>query len=183
VRQIRRVVTGHDDRDKAVFVDDGYVEPTTVALSTTAYHELWRADSVPTFPDAGANGSKTTFFPAVGGYRFFILTLPPGDGHANLDDVDVQAGLRELQEKLPGVLETNDFDDPGMHTTDTVDMEIVLSGDVVLELDDGVEKTLHAGDVNIQNGTRHRWHNRGISPVVIAVMMVGAHRRPVTTNG
>jgi quercetin dioxygenase-like cupin family protein len=58
-----------------------------------------------------------------------------------------------------------------------VDMEIVLSGDVVLELDDGVEKTLHAGDVNIQNGTRHRWHNRGTTPVVIAVMMVGAHRR------
>ncbi|MCW2664466.1 MAG: hypothetical protein JWP83_5618 [Mycobacterium sp.] len=29
-----------------------------------------------------------------------------------------------------------------MHTTDTVDMEIILSGEILLELDDGVETTL-----------------------------------------
>jgi mannose-6-phosphate isomerase-like protein (cupin superfamily) len=172
----RRVVTGHNDRGEAVFVDDGHIEPTTVALSTTEYHELWRADAAPQFPDGGQNGPKTTFFPGPGGYRFFILTIPPGDGHANLEDVDVAAVLRELQEKLPGVLETNEFDNPGMHTTDTVDMEIVLSGEVVLELDNGVERTLRTDEVNIQNGTRHRWHNRGTEPVRMAVMMVGASR-------
>src|SRR5208283_3071336 len=51
--RVRRVVTGHNDQGEAVFVDDGYVEPTTVALSTTEYHELWRADSAPQFPDLG----------------------------------------------------------------------------------------------------------------------------------
>lgn len=30
-----------------------------------------------------------------------------------------------------------DPSDPGMHTTDTVDFEVVLEGTVVLELDDG----------------------------------------------
>jgi mannose-6-phosphate isomerase-like protein (cupin superfamily) len=173
---VRRVVTGHDADGKAVFVDDDVVEPTTVALSPTVYHELWRADSAPTLPDAGANGPKTTFFPPVGGYRFFLLTFPPGDGSADLDGVDIEAGLRELQEKLPGVLETNELDQPGMHTTDTVDMEIVISGELVLELDDGVETTLRTGDVNIQNGTRHRWHNRGGVPAVLAVAMVGLPR-------
>jgi quercetin dioxygenase-like cupin family protein len=63
-----------------------------------------------------------------------------------------------------------------MHTTDTVDMEIMLSGEVVLELDNGVERTLRTGDVNIQNGTRHRWHNRGTEPATMAVVMVGATR-------
>ncbi len=174
--QVRRMVTGHNEQGEAVFVDDGYVEPTTVALSTTQYHELWRADSTPQFPDGGENGPKTTFLPALCGYRFFLLTIPPGDGHANLEGVDVEAGLRELQEKLPGVLETNEFDNPRMHTTDTVDMEIMLSGEVVLELDNGVERTLRAGDVNIQNGTRHRWHNRGTEPATMAVVMVGATR-------
>jgi hypothetical protein len=104
---VRRVVTCHDAHGKAVFVDDHVVEPNTVALSSTAYHELWRADSTPTFPDAGANGLKTTFFPQLGGCRFFLLTCPPGDSHADLDGVDIEAGLRELAEKLPGVLETN----------------------------------------------------------------------------
>jgi quercetin dioxygenase-like cupin family protein len=78
------------------------------------------------------------------------------------------------------MLETNEYDQPGMHTTDTVDMEIVISGEIVLELDDGVETTLRAGDVNIQNGTRHRWHNRGNEPAVIAVAMVGLPRRAIT---
>jgi quercetin dioxygenase-like cupin family protein len=63
-----------------------------------------------------------------------------------------------------------------MHTTGTVDMEIVISGELVLELDDGIEPTLRAGDVNIQNGTRHRWHNRGAEPTVTAVAMVGLSR-------
>jgi hypothetical protein len=99
--RVRRVVTGHNGQGEAVFVDDGYVEATTVALSTTQYHELWRADSSPQFPGPGENGPKTTFFPSLGGYRFFILTIPPGDGHANLEGVDVEAGLRELQEQLP----------------------------------------------------------------------------------
>jgi hypothetical protein len=30
----------------------------------------------------------------------------------------------------------------------------------VLELDDGAEVVLKAGDCVIQNGTRHAWHNR-----------------------
>jgi mannose-6-phosphate isomerase-like protein (cupin superfamily) len=173
---VRRVVTGHDAQGKAVFVDDGVVEPTTVALSPTVYHELWRADSPPTLPTAGVNGRKTTFVPPAGGYRFFLLTFPPGDGGADLEGLDIEAGLKELQEKLPGMLETNEFDNPGMHTTNTVDMEIVISGEIALELDDGVETTLRPGDINIQNGTRHRWHNRGKEPAVMAVAMVGLSR-------
>jgi quercetin dioxygenase-like cupin family protein len=55
-------------------------------------------------------------------------------------------------------------------------MEIMLSGEVVLELDNGVERTLHTGDVNIQNGTRHRWHNRGTEPATMAVFIIGASR-------
>jgi hypothetical protein len=155
---VRGLMTGHDAQGKAVIVDDHVVEPTTVALTSTVYHELWRADSMPTVPNSGTNGPKTTFLPPVGGYRFFVFTFPPGDGSADLEGVDIEAGLRELQEKLPGMLETNEYDQAGMHTTNTVDMEIVPSGEIVLELDDGVETTLRARDVNIQNGTRHRWH-------------------------
>jgi quercetin dioxygenase-like cupin family protein len=48
-------------------------------------------------------------------------------------------------------------DNPGMHATDTVDFGVVLSGEVILELDDGVEKVLRPGDTVMQDGTRHRW--------------------------
>src|SRR3979490_2236048 len=173
---VRRVVTGHDAHGKAIIVDDQVVEPTTVALTPTAYHELWRADSPPTLPDAGTNGPKTTFLPPVGGYRFFLFTFPPSDASADLKGIDIEAGLRELQEKLPGVLETNEFDQPGMHTTDTVDMEIVLAGEIALDLHHRVETTLRGRDDDIQNGTRDRWHNRGGDPAVLAVAMVGLPR-------
>ena len=173
----RRVVTGHDDQGRAIFVGDDEVEPTTLILSNTSYHELWRADSVPTLPNDGSNGEKSTFFPALGGYRFFILTMPPGDGHASLEGIDIEAAIRDTDEKLPGVRDWSETENPGMHRTDTVDMEIVLSGEITLELDDGVEKVLRAGDVNVQNGTRHRWHNRGTEAAVMACVLVGSARR------
>jgi quercetin dioxygenase-like cupin family protein len=63
-----------------------------------------------------------------------------------------------------------------MHTTHTVDFEVVLSGEVWLELDDGAEVCLKQGDTVVQNGTRHRWINKGTEPAVLAVGIVGANR-------
>jgi cupin domain len=173
---VRRVVTGHDASGTSVFISDDLISPTSVQLSSTTYHEIWRADTPPTFPSSGENGAQTTFFPGPGGYRFFILTLPPGDGQGDMTGVDLDSALGELEEKLPGVIATHDPDNPGMHTTNTVDMEIVLEGEFVLKLDDGAETTLRVGDVNIQNGTRHRWHNRTSRPARMAVVLVGGTR-------
>jgi quercetin dioxygenase-like cupin family protein len=63
---------------------------------------------------------------------------------------------------------------PGMHTTDTVDFDLVLSGKVYLVLDDGAEVLLKAGDSVVQNGTRHAWENRSSKDCVIAVALIGA---------
>jgi len=79
---------------------------------------------------------------------------------------------------LPGMIDVLELDHPGMHTTDTVDFDVVVFGEVVLELDDGAEVVLKAGDCVIQNGTRHAWHNRSGEKCVIAVTLVGAERKP-----
>jgi quercetin dioxygenase-like cupin family protein len=63
-----------------------------------------------------------------------------------------------------------------MHRTDTVDFLYVVSGEVVLELDDGAERLLRAGDCIIQNGTRHAWRNRSDEECVILVVLIGAER-------
>lgn len=175
MEKIRRVVTGHDDQGKAVVVADEEVAATTLALTDTRYLELWRGDDVPHLPTAGANGAKTTFFPAANGYRFFILTVPP-DHEIDYSNIDLGAGLEEMETKLPGILQWNEMENPGMHTTDTIDMEYIVSGELTLELDDGVMVVLRAGDSNIQNGTRHRWHNHGTTDAVMVCAMVGAVR-------
>jgi len=67
-------------------------------------------------------------------------------------------------------------DNPGMHTTDTVDFDYIISGEVWLELDDGQQVHLQAGDCVIQNGARHAWRNKSSEPCVVAVAIVGARR-------
>jgi mannose-6-phosphate isomerase-like protein (cupin superfamily) len=160
-----------------VFASDEEVAPITTSLMPgTEFHRLWGGDEAPTYPGDGSAPDHTSYFPPVGGHRFGFFTLPPA-GTAPAADVDVVAELEALGQRLPGLLDHMEPDDPGMHTTDTTDFEVVLSGQVTLELDDGAERTMGPGDTVVQNGTRHRWHNRGSEPVVIAVFMVGAHRR------
>jgi quercetin dioxygenase-like cupin family protein len=93
-------------------------------------------------------------------------------------DLDIEAALLELDAKLPGLAEVMEPDHPGMHTTDTVDLDLVVSGEVWLELDDGEEVQLHVGDCVVQNGTRHAWHNRTSEPAVMFVALLGAARAP-----
>lgn len=61
-----------------------------------------------------------------------------------------------------------------MHRTKSLDYGIVLSGSIVLELDDGAEVTLHGGDVLVQRGTIHNWINRGSEPCTIAFVLIDA---------
>jgi mannose-6-phosphate isomerase-like protein (cupin superfamily) len=175
--QVRRVVTGHDGKGKAVFASDEDVAPLTMALLPGAeFHRVWGGDEPPAFPDDGSLPAQPAYFPPVGGFRFGFFTVAP-EGSVPPADVDVAAGMAEVEAKLPGMLAHMEPDAPGMHTTDTIDFEVVISGEVVLELDDGAEKVLRPGDTVVQNGTRHRWVNRGTEPAVMAVVLIGAHRR------
>ena len=174
---VRRVVTGHDERGKAVFVSDSQVEPITVALLPgTEFHGVWGGDAPARFPDDGAMPKFTSYFPPLGGFRFGFFTLPPrGSGRTQEPPADPRVALEELHTKLPGLAHYMEPHAPGMHTTPTIDFEVVISGEVILELDDGATVTLRPGDTVVQNGTRHRWRNEGAVPAVLAVFICGAH--------
>ena len=177
----RRVVTGHDAEGKAVFVSDELVEPVTLALLPgSEFHLLWGADSTVTFPDVGSKPVAERYFPPAGGSRFAFFTIPPDGGAGVPTDLDLGAALEEFEQKLPGMAEYLEIDNPGMHTTATVDYGVVLSGQATLELDDGAKVVLGVGDTYVQNGTRHRWSNTGDVPAVLAVMLVGANHRNVS---
>jgi hypothetical protein len=172
---VRMVVTGKDASGKSVFVSDDAVAAQSVALVPGAeFHRFWGSDEVPKVPLDGKPPAQPTYFPAPGGYRFIFFALPPAGTPGPAEDIDLNAALQEFEDKLPGMATHMEPDEPGMHTTQTVDCGVVLSGEVWLELDDGAETCLRAGDTYIQNGTRHRWHNRGSVPVVIVVAIIGA---------
>jgi quercetin dioxygenase-like cupin family protein len=175
---VRRVVTGRDDRGRSVFVDDASVDP--IELSTapgTEWHRLWGGDVLPTLPTDGRPPSQPRYFPPPGGYRFGLFTLAP-DSTPRAEVHDPEAARAEIDEKLPGMFDFNEVERPGMHTTSTVDFDLVLSGEIWLELDDGEDRRLRAGDCVVQNGTRHAWHNRSDEPCVLLVAILGAATEP-----
>jgi len=173
---MRRVVTGQTAEGKSVFVADDEMEPVTLQLLPGwEFHRLWGADTRVALPTDGSAPAAPRYFPAPDGFRFAVFTIGPGS-EAVAADIDIDAALAEFEERLPGMAEHLEPEEPGMHTTDTVDFDYVVSGEVYLELDDGAEVHLRAGDCVVQNGTRHRWTNRTDEPCTIVVALVGARR-------
>ena len=60
-----------------------------------------------------------------------------------------------------------------MHRTETIDYAVVISGEIDMQLDQGVVH-LRAGDVLVQQATLHDWVNNGKEPCVIAFVLVPA---------
>ncbi len=177
---VRRVVTGHDAAGKAVFVGDEQVAPVTLGLLPgTEFHQLWGGDQTASFPDAGEQPSAAGYFPPADGFRFGFFTIPPDAEGGMPPDLDIAAALAEFDQKLPGMSAYLEPDEPGMHTTATIDYGVVLSGHATLELDDGATVVLDPGDTYIQNGTRHRWSNQGDEPSVLAIALIGANHTEV----
>lgn len=179
---VRRVVTGHDAAGKAIFASDERVSPVEPALTPgSAFHLLWGGDRPSSFPDDGGRPDTEAYFPPLGGFRFGMFTIPPNDGRTGPGaDADIEVAAAEFEALLPGLAAHMEPDDPGMHTTATIDFEVVLSGTPTLELDDGAIVTLGPGDTVVQNGTRHRWGNPGSVPATLAVVLIGAHHQRIT---
>jgi len=174
---VRRIVTGHDGAGAAVVVADERVAPVTVGLMPGAeFHALWGADAAFSLPTDGSEPEHKSWFPPADGFRFGLFTIAPASAQWP-PDFDLAAALVELDERLPGMADVLEPDEPGMHTTDSVDYCVVLSGQAQLELDDGALVDVRAGDCVVQNGTRHRWHNLTEQPCVMAVALMGRARR------
>jgi mannose-6-phosphate isomerase-like protein (cupin superfamily) len=168
-------VTGHDAEGKAVFASDEVVEAITVDMfAGSEFFRMWGSDEPLRFPGDGSEPSGVQYFPPGGGFRFGLFTVPP-DTTPMSDQPDVEAALVQLEERLPGIAGYLEPDHPGMHTSATIDYEFVVSGRVVLELDDGAKRELGPGDTVVQNGTRHAWRNPYDEPCLVVAVLIGAH--------
>lgn len=147
---IRRVVTGHSTTGRSVFLSDELVDPR-VLDDGTLVDLLWASDSEAVVPNDGTIDEVESWTPAPGGIRVFRWVQQPS--------VD-------FSREGVGCVETN-----------TIDVNLVLSGEVWLQLDDDVVTHLAAGDVVVQNGVRPRWENRSHEPATVVCMSVGADRR------
>lgn len=174
----RRIVTGHDANGASVIMSEGE-SPWGASFSSIpgfAVSMLWATDgagisATDVFPDSGA--PPESWVPGPGGSRLLIAAFPPDSVMAS-DAFDGVAAHREQMEKIPGLAEAFEADNPGMHKTATLDYGVVLSGSIVLELDNGQSRELKANDVVVQRATRHAWRNPGNSPAIVLFVLMGS---------
>ncbi len=164
---MRRVVTGHRN-GKSVILEDKEISPQGRFGSGGA--AIWKTEGIPTIPLEEEKYTQQLPMefakPGVTDIRVFVT--PP--------DKEYLQKAKENGVDLVGEWRKTFGDDFRMHTTDTIDYGIVVSGEMWMEVDDGVEVHLKAGDCVIQNGTRHGWHNKSSKNCTMVFIMTGAKR-------
>ena len=164
----RRVITGHDPSGAAVFLADEQVE--SISAGGFSYDPIWATDNAPIVPNDGSIPKHPSFFPVPGGSRVITWIAHP-EGH-----VAPEVTPEEFEAAAPGMASHMEADEPGMHTTQTIDIDIVMSGEIWMEVDNGQQVHLKQGDVLIQNGTRHKWMNKTSTPTVMLSVLIGADK-------
>ena len=172
----RLIVTGIDANGRSSVIDDRSVEArTAAAVPGYGWHRLWSWDQRPPVPNNGVEPAGPAHFPAPGGVRFIVFTVPPGTVSAP-DDLDKESARQELEEKFPGRAAHMEDHQTGLHTTATIDLIHVAEGEIWLELDDKQEVHLKMGDTLVQNGVRHAWRNHSDKSCTLVVTIVGAEK-------
>ena len=145
---MRRVVTGHDAEGKSYIVSDERVTmgPFPNLFKTTGDDPFGPGPE--SLPRTLLATDSPGLEPEVGGAGFVFVTLPPTRSDAELR----------------------------WHRTETVDIDVVLGGELILMLDKE-ETTLHPGDAVIQRNTMHAWKNPTDEPVYWVAVLVPIRQR------
>lgn len=156
--QVRRIVTGHDAKGKAVVATDEVLTAVSRRIGANITGcEMWSTDRMPVDNAPAADAAQRA------GYVKRYNYVGSGQGVAF-----------RITEWAPGHARFT-------HRTETLDYAILLSGEIDMELEDGEVVHMKPGDVVIQRGTVHTWVNRGSVPAVTAFILIDA--RPAEVNG
>ncbi len=149
--KIRRVVTGHDAKGHAKVQVDELAKNVISNRPGAESCVVWSTKGFPVDNDGFNDPTQAAFKTTVEG-----------------------GTVVRIVHYSPGVTPRN-------HRPDSIDYAVVISGEIDMELDDGVVAHLKAGDVLVQRGTIHNWVNNGKVPCVIAFVLISAN--PVKADG
>ena len=177
---VRRIVTGHDDKGKAVVVSDGPAPNVRVRKGTGITATLlWVTDETPA--DMSANSDRAAreigVPPPDNGSILRIVDFPPITPEAaSVSHADVVREMGLGRHVPEGARH------PFVHRTRSIDYAIVLAGEIDMLLDDS-EVHKKAGDILVQQGTNHAWVNNGKETCRIAFILIDAQEPPAWRKG
>ncbi len=169
VRQVRRIVTGHNAQGRSVIIADELM-PADPAPDGPLRAGLWLTDRAPASNRGGENPVPAGVIEKIapqhrGGSVFRIVEFPPDKRHRPNPEDLVRRGVE--------VDPNRSARHPGFHRTNTIDYAICLDGEIWAMLDEG-ETQMRTGDVLIQRGTYHAWSNRSDKPARMAFVLIDA---------
>jgi hypothetical protein len=136
-------------------------------------YDIWGYDSTPTLPSVGLTDYVArTHFPTREGMKVIAVTFQPGFGSE--DEPPALDEPEPLVVDMRGVRVFDQF--PGMHATDTIDVAFPLSGRISVIASDLSRQELTVGDVFVQTGGPHAWHNDSDEPCTVVFVMISAER-------
>ncbi len=145
--KIRRIITGHDNKNVAKVIIDGPATNTKTPRDGVSSTLMWSTDEMPADIAIGEGAEDM-------GARI-LGTAPPENGSRFI-----------VMEFAPGIASE-------MHRTETIDYIAVLSGEIDMDMDNSTV-TLKAGDIMVQRGTNHAWVNRSKEPARLVIVLLDA---------
>ncbi|WWD19956.1 hypothetical protein CI109_104429 [Kwoniella shandongensis] len=149
-----RYVTGHDDNGKAIFQFEGEIEYTSLKEKSgkeALFGVAWKNDGF------------------------------PADNQVSVDQAVLGGPVHNEHGTLVRVVEFPPHTSSPAHRTVSLDYGIMVSGEIHLELEDGNERRLVSGDIVVQRGTVHTWHNKTDEYARMIYVLVAA--KPVVIEG
>jgi quercetin dioxygenase-like cupin family protein len=105
--------------------------------------------------------------PAKGSVMNVFTFAPDASWSGNVGQREVEAWFKSVGAPQASTYSA-DARHPYMQQTRTLDLCVVLEGEIVLVLDTQ-EVTLKQGEIVINRGVNHAWSNRSGAPAVVAV--------------
>lgn len=170
VKPQRRIVAADRVAGKSSLVGDGSSPDvrTDPARPGFALQRMWVVDSAPAKLVLETLHLPDVIVPPAKGSVLNVFTYPPDAAwKGKVATADIAAYFKSV-----GAADASTYSPQALHPymqkTRTLDLCIVLEGEIVLVLDTQ-EVTLKAGEFVVQRGTNHAWSNRSEKPAVVAI--------------
>jgi ketosteroid isomerase-like protein len=174
LKPIRRLVTTRDANGRSKLLLDAAAHnavshPAWPGMGATM---VWTTDQVPADPSGEADATARPYhaMPHPGGVNFVVAQFPPEAEYRAMTP-EQQRAARHIGDFIADNPVSHEDLMIGMHVTETVDCEVILSGQLTLILDDG-EYVLRRGDAVVMRGDRHAWRNDGSEPALMVAATI-----------
>ena len=162
-RAFRRIIVDSNDDGRSSIVHDAEIQMSRL-VSGNALVNVWGSDVAPRLTPIRSLEFASELPPPPNGSRVLLFALPGLDNRSAPEDGIVLAGLGGSD--APGVRR-------GMHETPTLDVAIILSGTIRLEVEMEPATDLSPFETVVLNGARHCWTNVSTEDALLAILMVG----------